>query len=649
MPALAPGDVRLSLSGRPTGASADLSVRLSGTLGGSDVALSLTGALQADLLSQPLSLSLEAANREGTVLARQVGLSTPDAGHDAGPDAATDTTTDTSATEGPATLHLRASGIPRDGLDTTASAEAAGAALRYSGTIGYDDRPFATGDLEANAESLDRLAALLGQPLPSASAIRLKAHAESRDDGLALTDLRGSVDGVSVSGELVAGAGQVHGSLAIGEVDVAALARLALGTDLAAGADAPWSTSAFGAPLLPPLPASLDVTTPTLRLGATLVRDASFTLALGPDRLTLGEVGGRLGDGLAAGDLAIRREEGRARVSASLALDGVSLGDFAWRTDSRPIATGRLDLEARAEAEGYTLAGLIAGLSGTGEIETDATMRLSPTPFDIGDALTAADAMDADALAAAVASHLADGTTATPLATPIEISAGAASVREIALGTALPSAPVGPPTLSATADLAAWRLTGSLTVPVAAPEGRSPPAVTVTFAGPLDAPQRHIDAAALAAWLSLARLERQVDEVEAQNEELAAEADALNPPLPGDEPAREPGAATPEATTPTPQEPEVGEPEVGEPEVAAPGATPSAVPVPPHAPDERSELAPPADAGQTAAAAPEHDAIGDLLRRTSPAPAPFRVRRTEAPAPFRMREGDRAAEAPAQP
>jgi hypothetical protein len=185
-------------------------------------------------------------------------------------------------------------------------------------------------------------------------------------------------------------------------------------------------------------------------------------------------------------------------------------------------------MEARLTSSAVTVAGLASGLTGSGTLRVEGgavAADLSPvTVPSLAEAETPSEA----AVREAILADLAGRTTIGAVAIPIDIAAGTLRARDVAAGTASGTATLDLGTLSLLAD---W----ALPVTPEWTDGRS--AVTVRFAGPLASPERSVEVAELTAWLSLRQLERQVETVEAQNRELAAEAEQLGPPAaPSDAP-----------------------------------------------------------------------------------------------------------------
>lgn len=244
----------------------------------------------------------------------------------------------------------------------------------------------------------------------------------------------------------------------------------------------------------------------------------------------------------------IARDGPRADAAATLSLRNGALEGLLWAPDGAPVATGRFDVEMDVATSGFTIADIMAGLTGQGALALNdvAIARLNGAPFDVSTLLGDGTAPPADdAVLDAFEAHLLGDTLALPAENaPLQINAGTVRLDAVPLGPNL--------AVSGAADLAAWQLRGTITADVAS-DRADKPSVSIGFSGSLGAPERSVDLAALTAWLSLVQLEDQVRAVEEQNEELAAEADAIDGGAPNPNPA-------PPTPLPAPQEPDATEP-----------------------------------------------------------------------------------------
>ncbi|MEM8853834.1 MAG: AsmA-like C-terminal region-containing protein, partial [Pseudomonadota bacterium] len=547
---LAPGTVNVALAGEPAGEEepgrSRLNLTANGMLGGTDIALSANGVpATAGWADRPVNLTLTARNDGAATLLRQLGIGG---------------TIVPGGLAGDGAVRLAIDGTPADGLSLSAAAEFAGTSLAVDGTAQHASGWSFDGSVNLDAPDLAPLAAALGQAGAPRTSVRLGGTLSTAPDRLSMAELSGAIGGADVSGSLAFVGDTVTGLVEADAVSLGALASLVLATGATPdGASDGWPTTPFAAPLT--LPVSLDVSVQTRRLdvGRHVLRDAAFALSLTPDTLALTDGTARLSGGRVTGALRLDRDGTLADVRGEFGLEGAALGDLVWRDGQRPVARGRLDLSAQFAASGRTLAGLVADLSGEGvaRLADARILGLNPAPFDPAISLPASPAGEGDATPtqveeddtrAAFAAHMADGDWAVAdVSIPFQIDAGRVTVEEVALQegeTALRA--------SARLDIEAWQLESDWVL--TAPAGEEAITVGLVFRGPLEAPARWIDVAPLTAWINLTRLEQQIRAVEAENDALAAEADAIDAALTPreDATADDPGvdedpAASPEA------------------------------------------------------------------------------------------------------
>lgn len=529
----APGRLSFSLAGGGADSAGSLSARLNGDLAGTAVALDALGTPFAD--DAPLSLSLTLQSETAPSLLGQLGIPVAD----------------DPRLNGAARLALEVDGEDISQLFATLDIEALGAAASFEGGAS-----FAGGDLGLNgaltlsAQSMEPFVALAGRPLPLAGPVLLAAELATEPDGsLAVDDLTGTIDDVPLSGSINVAGRRLSGALTLGTADLAALSSLILGTDAwrrPAETDTLWPTTAFTAPPFPAVDLALDINAETLTIGAGTAENAAFWLSLSPTALTVRDLNASLSGGTLSGEIRLTRDGNRADLGAKLSLSDLALADVIWTAQDAPVATGALSATLEAASSGYTVADLVANLTGSGDLTVaDGTVTgFTATPFDIAALdLSTPEPPDDAAVRDAVRYHLAAGTLAFAEATaPLALAAGTLRADTVTAQTA-----AGPVRANATFDLPAWQMSAHAELTVASDRDDAP-LVAVNFAGPIDAPARTVDISALTAWINLVQLENQVRAVEEQNEELAAEADAVAPE-PDAAPA--PAAPSPPDTTPT--------------------------------------------------------------------------------------------------
>jgi len=237
-------------------------------------------------------------------------------------------------------------------------------------------------------------------------------------------------------------------------------------------------------------------------------RDVRGVVRFGESELALEGIDGSIGGGRVAADLTfLRRAEGltaRGRVHLAGANAAELLpGDGAL--------SGGLTLDVTAEGTGMSPVALVGSLAGSGSftLENARAARLDPAAFDTViravdqglpiDAIRVRDRMDAALASGGLPVSLAEGA--------IAIDAGQAR-----LSNPVVRAQRGDLTMSGSVNLTEAALDARLTLFGAGGAGapaNTRPEIGIALKGPIDAPKRTIDVAALASWLALRAVEQQ--------------------------------------------------------------------------------------------------------------------------------------------
>lgn len=534
-PALAPAETRFAVSGSTdeTNGSSALKLSFEGTAGGTSLDAELSAAPGPDWRAHPAAARLSARNEDGARLLAQFGIAV-------------------AGTQPAATVELDFSGIPQTSMSGTADVTALGISTRFDGDLRLAEGLEPVGSLSLEAENLGPLAAAFGRELPALAPVSLEAIVSPGEDGIELDALQGTAGGADVRGDLRASASGLTGALTLDFLDGVALAALILGNDplpgpLAAG----WSNTVFAAPLLGGIDVELALTADRLALGDTALDGATMTLSLDEDTLAISGLEGEVAGGTLSGDLTLARDGARADVSGTLALADADLAALVWQADGAPVATGRVSLAGTFATSGYAPSGLVAELAGEGTLRVgDGRIAAFDTrPLDLlNGPLSGDEPPGEERTRALLEDHLQGGDLAIDgLEATFALSGGMLRASEIAIaGGAMPVI------ASATIDLNTLTLRSDWALELQPADTEAVP-VDITFAGPLAAPRRTIDVSALTAWLSLRHLERQVQAVEEQNQELEAEAERYAPVLPAEN-GPDPATDEPQAeATPSPQ------------------------------------------------------------------------------------------------
>jgi len=319
-----------------------------------------------------------------------------------------------------------------------------------------------------------------------------------------------------------------------------------------------WPDAPFAVGALKRLSGRLSVAADTLALtdGLTL-ENATLMARLAEGALSVPMLSGMLYGGEAVASAALRPARGRMVFDGELRITELDLARLPHGAGA-PLATGQADVTLRAKSEGLSPRGLTTVMSGGGKIALGAGEVRGLAPRVL--ARTARDYLAAEEQPEQpVAAQLAGPLRATGFAhegaqAPLRLKDGALRVppTQVMRGDGGQGVEA-----RARADLTEMALTSRWDVG-AAVNGEALPDVRVTFAGPLaelGALEPRIDADDLAQFLTVARVERNVERLE----ELRRQREATEPPVRESAPSRNPSSASPEeAVAPAPDEDGLG-------------------------------------------------------------------------------------------
>ncbi|MFC7396757.1 AsmA family protein [Chelatococcus sp. GCM10030263] len=343
---------------------------------------------------------------------------------------------------------------------------------------------------------------------------RIAANAAWGAQGLFLKDLSGTVGGSAVSGQLAVGTdGRIDGALSVPRLALAGVVGLSLGPLPPPSKGQIWPSGRF-IEAQPPIIGRVALKVGQLDVVNDIALDDSrFTLELAPDGIALRDLAGRLGTGTVTANLKLQRQGTLAALTGNVALAGVSQAVLLG-----PGFDGTLSGRLEAAGSGESAAGLVTNLAGGGELTADG-MRLDhidPTVLSrVIAQLLAQDQIRADA--AFVRDQVAGeiGKAAWPVSrvvAPVTLSGGTARVGPITLeakGATL--------RVTGTVDLGSFNVDarGTLAARTAPPGWTgAAPELSLVWRGPLLAPGRSIDAAALANGLAVVGLARELDRID---------------------------------------------------------------------------------------------------------------------------------------
>jgi hypothetical protein len=458
------------------------------------------------------------------------------------------------------------------GLDALESVSAGGKGMQ--GRITFASRDVAT------------LAQVLARSFPGltpGTPARFQANAAWGAQGLFLTELSGTVGASPISGQLAIGTdGRIDGALAVPHLALGDVVGLSLGPLQSPGKAQIWPSGRF-AEAAPPVVGRV-----ALKVGqfdvvnAVTLNDTRFTLELAPDGISLRDGAGRLGAGTVAANLKLQRQGGLAALTGNVALAAVSQAALFG-----PGFDGTLSGRLEAAGSGESMAGLVTNLAGGGELTAEGMQLAHLDTSAIGRVISnllAQDPVRADApfVRDQVAAEIDKASwPITRVTAPVTLSGGAARIGPIALDSKDATLRV-----AGTVDLGSMSVDARGTlVARTLPPGWSgaAPELSLAWRGPLLAPNRSIDAAALANGLAVVALARELDRIDKLEADAKARAERMRQlRLERDRLAAEKRAAEqrdrmdPAATgaTPAPSSSPAGSPPASQPAPAPPAITP---------------------------------------------------------------------------
>ena len=351
----------------------------------------------------------------------------------------------------------------------------------------------------------------------------VSASVDLTDETL-FTEVAGTVAGTKVAGRVVLRNQQpmtLDGDIELGTLDLPAAITVAIGIPMqSAGANVSTGAGALGKALglwpaepfergLLRLGGQLSVKAAQVPLTAKLAaRDVRGVLRIGESQLALQVIDGSMAGGRMGGELVFLRHGDGLIARSRIRLTDANAAEML---PGDGLISGRLAFDLSAEGTGMSAGALIGSLEGGGKftLENGRLARLDPAAFEaVMRAVDRGLPVNAINVRERLESALASGALAIARAEgPIVINAGQAR-----LSNTVVRAQGADLTVGGSVDLAEGTLEARLLL--FGPGGAgSPintrPEITIALKGPINAPKRTIDAAALANWLALRAVEQQ--------------------------------------------------------------------------------------------------------------------------------------------
>lgn len=353
------------------------------------------------------------------------------------------------------------------------------------------------------------------------TAVKLGADLAIDADTMVLSNLKGTAGGNDISAGLTidrkATGLKATGDLSVATADLAWLAEAIYG-----GVSDPVTGLLSDAKLALLPSGSVDV---SVKLQAKSfwpdlfgpVRDFAGTLRYKGDELAIEDIAGLWSGGNVSGRALMGNSQGSGFFQSRIDVVDGDTAAISWSTGGAPVVGGRFGLTVATEATGKSLAQMMAGASGSGELRLVET-KIRGLGLDVLKPLmSAADLIEGEITPQKIqpiAETLIDnGETALGnIAVPFTITEGRLRAQNVTAGNDLAKL-----SAEATIDVAEQRLDSSVSIDFAAGDetlAGGQPSLRIGYAGLLAAPGRSVDATDITNFLSLRAFERERRRVE---------------------------------------------------------------------------------------------------------------------------------------
>jgi large subunit ribosomal protein L24 len=497
--AMAPAKLHATLTMEGASPTAQAKLAVDGSLG--KTRLAFNGETNADLITfkaGDMHLAGKLTADDGKALVSMLGLDRVVA-----------------VAAGPGALTLDASGLLHGDWRVNGKLSAGGLEANASGTARlFADHPSA--DLRAAIMRAD--AAPLRGVGDGALPVAFSGRVALAGKDVSLSDIDATIAGTALRGKLgltLSTPHRLQGEIEADHVDGAGLIAAAIGLPPPAGSkDAAWSWSSepFGAGVFGDYAGQVKVKARRIDLLPQLTaREFSATLGLGKDEFSFDDMAGDIAGGRLSGRLSFRAAEDGLSAHAKLALNGVDATGLLG-SSARPAVTGTLALSVETEGTGLSPVALFGSLRGSGKIMlADAQLAgLDPRAFDaVTRAVDQGLAIDAARISDVVSKTLESGRLSVERAEgTIAVSAGQARLSKFSADSRDAQL-----SLAGNLDLTDGSIDARLVLSGSSEQAGSRPDIFMALKGPVTAPARSIDVAALTGWLTLRAVENQAKQL----------------------------------------------------------------------------------------------------------------------------------------
>jgi len=382
-------------------------------------------------------------------------------------------------------------------------------------------------------------------PLRSATAPRnvqpawstLTAQLGLADSVVTLADINGTLAGIGIKGGLGIGLTEpmlVSGDLAISALDMPAAIGATIGYPRQNGnpGSGAWPADPFEIGLLGSIRGRITVKAGQVALAPRLsARDLHAVLDLSQSGLAVADIDGAFAGGRIGGDFGFERGDEGITARSHLRLADIDAAEWLGGGGARAPLSGKLTADLALTGTGRSPIALIGALTGEGTftLRDGSIARFDPAAFDIVTrAVDQGLPLDTARIGARMDAALAVG------ALPVALAEGsiAAAMGQLRLVDPVVQAKGAEFSAAGTIDLTQSAIDARLILSgpkVAAPAGAalagadksadswagSHPDISVSLRGPIDAPRRTLDVAALANWLALRAVDQKAKRVDA--------------------------------------------------------------------------------------------------------------------------------------
>jgi uncharacterized protein involved in outer membrane biogenesis len=344
------------------------------------------------------------------------------------------------------------------------------------------------------------------------------------DGAITLADLNGTLGGVGIKGELRIGMTEpmrMNGDITIAALDLPAAIGTTIGYPRQHGnpnSNGAWPADPFEVGLLGSVSGRVTVKAGQVALTAKLTaRDLRAVLDFNPSELVVADIDGGLAGGRIGGDFSFKRGDDGITARSHLRLADIDAAEVFAGGGARPPLSGKLTADLALTGTGRSPIALIGSLKGEGTLalRDGSIARFDPAAFDlVTRAVDQGLPIDVMRIGDRMEIALAVG------ALPVSLAQGsiAAAMGQLRLVDPVVQAKGAEFSATGSIDLTQSAIDARLILSgpkVADPAAGGHPDISVSLKGPIDAPKRTLDVAALANWLALRAVDQKARRVDA--------------------------------------------------------------------------------------------------------------------------------------